>query len=393
MVAPYPIIDADGHIGEHERLFEEYLDPSVRALRPKTVLMPTGARFWLVEGKLIPRPFGARGPGAPMGFHASGGGMKVTHARDGSLDDIEGRLRDLDDEGIEIQVLYPTTCLAVCFLDNKDLAIALSRAYNDYASERCKLAVDRLKWMAVVPLQDPQEAAKELRRAVEQLGAKGAIIPGTVGERLLDSEDLFPFYEEADRLGVALGVHAVTGAYNTVGQECFDNFYYTRAVAMPFALMVGMMTIIGGGILERLRHVRFAFLETGAGWVPYWGWWLGELFEKGGSLGRHGSGTQVEPLAKYFDQEPLPYLRTAPQETLFKTGRCFFSCEPDEDVNYIGSIVGEDNLIVGSDYPHGDYSERALLHFQQDERLAESLRRKVLCDNPRRLYGLASTAL
>src|SRR5712692_1142879 len=217
MITPYPIIDADVHIGEHERLFDEYLERSVHTLRPRTVLMPTGARFWLLEGKLIPRPFGARGPGAPMGFHASGGGMKVTHARDGSLDDIEGRLGDLDDEGIDIQVLYPTTCLTVCFLENKDLAAGLSRAYNNYSSERCKLAPDRLKWMAVVPLQDPEEAARELRRAVEQLGATGAVIPGTVGERLLDAEEFFPFFEEADRLGVALGVHAVTGAYNTVG--------------------------------------------------------------------------------------------------------------------------------------------------------------------------------
>lgn len=314
--------------------------------------------------------------------------MKVTHAKDATLDDLDGRLKDLDGEGIDVQVLYPTTCLAVCFLEDKELAVGLSQAYNNYVHERCSRAPARLNWMASVPLQDPQEAVKELRRAVTQLGAKGAIIPGTVGSRLLDDNDFFPFFEEADRLNVALGVHAVTGAYNTVGQELFDKFFYTRAVAMPFALMVAMLTLIGGGLLERLPNLRVAFLETGAGWVPFWAWWMEELFEKGGTLGRPGVQAQAEALRKYFTQDPLPHFRRSPKATLFESGRCFYSCETEEDLNYIASAVGVDNLVTGSDYPHGDLTPGALIAFRQREDLSEDLKRKILFENPKRLYRL-----
>jgi predicted TIM-barrel fold metal-dependent hydrolase len=385
------IIDADGHVNEHERIFQEYLEPELRDRRPEIVTMPTGARFWLIEGKLIPRPFGARGPGVPTGFHPAGDGMKVTHARDGSLDDLEGRLRDLDEEGIAVQVLYPNTTLVAPFLNDTGLAAGLCRAYNNYVAERCAMASSRLKWLSAVPLQDPPQAIRELDRAVE-LGAVGAVIPGMVGDRPLDRPEFFPFFEAADRLGVALGVHAVTGAYDTVGQEAFDKFLYAHIVAMPFALMIGMMTIIGGGILERLHRVRVAFLETGAGWVPYWSWWMDEHFEKGFHLGRSGTAARADSVRKYFPRDDLPHFRTLPSEILFRSGRCFFACEADEDLAYIASVVGEDNLITGSDYPHGDLTPGALREFMGRKDLSEDLKRKVLQDNPSRLYGIETRA-
>ena len=387
-VKPYPIIDADGHVNEHERIFAESFDPALEDRRPEIVVLPSGARHWLIEGKLIPRPLGARGPGVPTGFHPGGAGMKVAHARDASLDDVEGRLKDLDQEGIDVQIIYPSTLLAVGFLEDRALAAAMCRAYNTYVSKRCAVAPDRLRWLASVPLQDPPEAIKEIRRAVTELGAVGAVIPGTVGDRTLDQPEFFPFFEEADRLNVALGIHALVGSYDTPGQELFGNFFYAHLVTMPFALMVAAATVIGGGILERLRNLRLAFLETGAGWLPYWSWWLDEHYEKGIYLGRSGTAGAAEGARKYFKRDPLPYLGTRPSETLFQSRRCFFACEADEDLSYIARVVGEDNLIAGSDYPHGDMTPGAFLELMNRKDLSPEFKRKVLHENPRRLYGL-----
>ncbi|MBI2369471.1 MAG: amidohydrolase [Deltaproteobacteria bacterium] len=365
------VIDADAHVSESEKVFAS-LEPR---WRPRIVTHETGYRFWLIEGKLVPRPEG-RGPGAPNGFMPYAGRRG---GNDFDLSDVEARIRDMDAEGIDVQVIYPTTLFLAPFLEDAGLAATLCRAYNDYVAERCARYPDRLKAVAAVPLQDPAEAARELRRAVTELGMLGAVIPGTVGERNLDDPAFYPFFEEADRLGTALGIHAVTGVYDTPAQERFTHWFYSHVVAMPFNLMVGMLTLIGGGILERLPRVRFAFLETGAGWVPYWSWWMDEHYEK---------GHYRERPAKIYGREELPHLKRAPGEYL-RSGRCFFSCELDEPwLTHIAEAVGEDTLIFGSDYPHGDRNMDVVHEFRARADLPEGLRQKILSDNAARLYGL-----
>ncbi|MBI2369600.1 MAG: amidohydrolase family protein [Deltaproteobacteria bacterium] len=310
------VVDGDAHVNETEQIFLHYLEPRYRERRPRMVTHENGCRYWLVEGRLVPRPEG-RGPGSPRGFLPGPG---RTGGSDFDLSDVEARLKDMDEEGIDVQVIYPTTLFVAPFMEDAGLAAALCRAYNTYLAERCRLCPDRLKGVAVVPLQDPAEATRELRRAITELGLVGVVIPGLVGERNLDDPAFFPFFEEADRLDVAVGVHAVTGAYDTPGQERFTSFFYSHAVAMPFNLMIGLLTLVGGGILERLQRVRFAFLETGAGWAPYWSWWLDEHYEK---------GRYRESPMRYLGREELPHLKRRPSEYL-TGGRCFFSCELDE---------------------------------------------------------------
>ena len=74
----------------------------------------------------------------------------------------------------------------------------------------------------------------------------------------------------------------------------------------------------------------------------------------------------------------------------FRTGRVFVTCEADEDINGVAEIIGEDSFILGSDYPHGDPSrqEDMVGEFRERSDLSQKLVEKMLCDNPRRLYGL-----
>ncbi|MBI2371726.1 MAG: amidohydrolase [Deltaproteobacteria bacterium] len=369
------VIDADAHINEPEVIFTDYLEKPYAARRPVPLAHPNGTRYWLIEGQLVPRVAGP-GPGTPHGFYPDTGRRRC---RDCDLTNVPGRLQDMDEMGVDVQVIYPTTMLGVCFLEDAEVASALSRAYNTYLAERCAEAPNRLKGAAVVALQDPLEAAKELRRAVTELGLVGAVIPGLLGNRNLDDPSLFPFFEEADRLNTALGLHAVTGVYDTPGQERFTSYFYAHVVAMPFNLMLGALTLVGGGILERLPNVRFAFLETGAGWVPYWTWWMNEHYEK---------GVYRERPRRFLGREELPHLRQAPSVTL-KSGRCYFSCELEEDsIPDVARAMGEGTLIFGSDYPHSDRDDEGLPHFRQRTDVPEALKQKILGDNPARLYRL-----
>jgi hypothetical protein len=115
------VIDSDGHLHEPFDLFERYIDEKFYSLRPRVVELRDEQRDegrWLVEGRLVPRLRFTKGVG--------GGGFKYQtprhaqmKAKDNSLDDIDGRLQDLDQMGIDFQVVYPTALVWVFDLENK----------------------------------------------------------------------------------------------------------------------------------------------------------------------------------------------------------------------------------------------------------------------------------
>ena len=83
--------------------------------------------------------------------------------------DMPTRLRDMDTEGIDVSVLFPTSSFSVNSMVERDYAVAYARAYNDFIADVCRQS-PRLKAVALVPLQDPQAAVAEANRAVTKLG-------------------------------------------------------------------------------------------------------------------------------------------------------------------------------------------------------------------------------
>jgi predicted TIM-barrel fold metal-dependent hydrolase len=77
---------------------------------------------------------------------------------------------------------------------------------------------------------------------------------------------------------------------------------------------------------------------------------------------------------------------------LFRDYNLFIACEADEDIPYLAKCIGEDNIVIGSDYGHNDPSaeEKLVESLQKREDIPEPFARKILCENPRRLYGLDS---
>ena len=86
------------------------------------------------------------------------------------------RLRALDEGGVETTVLYPTLGLFASFLRDRAWAVALCRAYNTLLHEEFTRASPRLRAVALLPLQDPEAAARELGRAVRELGCVGGML-------------------------------------------------------------------------------------------------------------------------------------------------------------------------------------------------------------------------
>ena len=189
------IIDADGHVQEKQIPWADLIDAPYRARAPKEVKDNRGFSFVMIDGRLTPKPVGKACSfvGAPRN--------RNPQSTTGMTDPVQ-RLKDMDLEGIDTAVLFGTSpFLSLPFVEDKDLASAVARVYNNWLAGYCKADPHRLKGVALTAIQDPAQAVKELRRAVEELKFVAVATPPiSASGKNLDHPDLFPFFAEAERL-------------------------------------------------------------------------------------------------------------------------------------------------------------------------------------------------
>jgi len=371
MYQDYRVIDADGHVLEPVDLWERYIDPEFRHQAPRGV----GVLGVDVLGPVLPdvpggfpleAPDYTTGPAARYGFAAR------------RNFDAESQLEALDIEGIDVAVLYPSRGLYAASVDDLPprLAAAICRAYNRWLAEFCARAPERLVGAAFVSLHDPDLAVAEAVHAVEQLGMRAVFArPNPVNGRTIDHPDFDSLYAEIERLGVPFATHEGAGVHLAqFGRGRYDKLMKLHLVCHAVENMGACMDLIVGGVLERHPRLRCVFLESGAGWAA---WWLERMDE-------HWEG--------YFGPRDAPYLRMKPSE-YFKR-QCFVSTEVDErGTKYVVDAFGDDLVVLGSDYPHGDGKfPHAIREFVGVATLSDRTKGKILWENPARLYGLESSA-
>jgi predicted TIM-barrel fold metal-dependent hydrolase len=149
----------------------------------------------------------------------------------------EDWLRVMDQHDIELAFLYPTALGNVSRIREPDYATALCEAYNDYVYDHYAKVSDRLKPIAVIPPQDPERAALELRRAAQQLGYRAAVVR-TTGLRLpLGHKFYDPIYREAESMNCAIAVHGTNGA-EELASGAFETFTEVHTVSFPVGIFV-----------------------------------------------------------------------------------------------------------------------------------------------------------
>jgi predicted TIM-barrel fold metal-dependent hydrolase len=295
--------------------------------------------------------------------------VKLT-ANPAGMSDPRARLPDMDAEGIDLAVLYGTT-IAFHASSTYDwrFSQALCRAWNDWAAEYCAANPERLKFAALVPLGDATAAAEEGERAVREGGAVGiTFLPNHMG-RSLDQTYFDPVYAAAQRLDVPICVHGNTGSSKfsqAIGAH--DNWLITHALAFPMGLIHALASVVCGGVLERFPTLRVAFLEGGCGWLPFFMDRFDEHVEK------------LPALAPWLSKPPSEHIRG---------GQVFITCEPEEDLAYPLSRLGEDVIMYASDYAHWDseFPDSARKIAERPE-LTEGQKAKILRENAARFYRL-----
>lgn len=353
-MAREPVIDADGHVIETDREIFEYLPPPYRG-----------------EEQLFAYPF------FPTldGWHRSA--RRVTD-KGGFVTDRPDAVRwlaYLDEANIAVSVLFPTAGLASGVIADPLWAAGVARGYNDWLHDRfLRTNPTRLKGMALIPVQEPMEAARELRRAVTDLGMVGAVLPAVGLQRAYGAREFWPIYDAAQEAGVLLAVHGAP-SYN-LGLERFQKLIEVRALTHPFSQMIQLTSMMFNGVFDAFPRLRVAFCEAGVGWVPF--------------------------MAERLDMEygnrraQAPELKRLPSEHL-AGGQIFVHCELDEEglASAIHKLQREDIFFCASDYPHErpeDYPAK-IEAFLDRRDLPEGAKRKVLWDAAARMYDLNEAEL
>lgn len=338
-MASYKVIDADGHVRESLSGIREFLEPRWQ----RRNLFPNDAWDRDLRGKLGAKP---QGP--------------------------EDQLAAMDQDGIDVMVLYPTAGLHVAGLHEPDFATAITRAYNEWLHHFCKKNPARLKFVALLAPQDPKAAAEELHRAVAERGALAGVLPTHVPQSPDFGDTLYdPIYAAAERLGVGLGFHTGTSA-DSLGGLRFRKFLSAHTIDHPAEQMMALIATIIGGVFERFPTLKIAYLESGIGWVPYMMDRLDEEVEKRGA-------------------DEAPYLTKLPSEYV-AGGRIFFGVECGEKTIPDGVRWGLENMLLySSDYPHWDGDWPNTVKAVRDRKdLSDQTKQKMLHDNPARFYKLTS---
>ena len=367
------IIDADGHIVEPRTFWNDYVESQYRDRLPHIVKDSAGIDRFALGGRIA-----TGGDYSPAAMCIPGGlaspeimdKLSWDYLRPGSFGP-HARLKDMDAEGIDVSVLFPSVGLMFAGISDPEVSAAGCRAYNNWMADFCSVAPDRLLSVAPVPLVDVEMAIAEMRRVVREHGVKAVLVRSNpYRDRVLSDAAYDSFWAAAQDLNCTIALHAaVMGDMPTAGFDRYHDFFQRMIISHPLEQQMACMNLICGGVLEKYPRLRFAFLEAGGLWVPFW---LARLDEFHAKIGHLVPKTKLKP-SEYFRRQ------------------CFCSCEPDDVSLKTAEALGVgEYLMWASDYPHYDCVFPGAVEELREHcaQLTPSAREMVMGGNAARCYGL-----
>jgi len=357
-----PTIDSDAHVVETEHTWD-YMDSHDRKYRP-LIVRPggeAGQEYWFIDGKirgLVRVVMTAR---QLADVAARTGRMMETPRETREMEDVEGRLRHMDELGIDIQVLYPTIFIEQV-TDKPEWEIPICRSYNRWLADIYRRGNNRLRWICVLPLLDMRASLEELEFC-RQNGACGVFMRGIEGHRLITDPYFYPLYERMNDLGLAVGVHVGNGnpqVIDLVSQYNGGGSFWKFRIPVIGAFHSVLMSEVP----RLFPNLRFHWAEAAAQWIPY--------------------------VVKDLQRRWAAQGKTLPDNPL-REYRQYVSCQTDDDVDYILKYSGEDNITIGTDYGHNDQSTEieALRNLKTLGTITPSQYEKITYHNPKALFALA----
>ena len=241
------------------------------------------------------------------------------------IDVQDTRLREMDKHGVEMMILS-LNAPAVQAIHDVKTAIAVARQANDVLADHIAKRPARFAAFAALPMQDPEKAAAELRRAMKTLGLRGAMIGSNVNGKNLDDPSFEPLWAAAAELDAFMFIHPVTVA----GSDRLKSYYLVNLVGNPLDTTIAAACLVFGGVLDRYPKLKF-LLAHGGGFLPY-------------QAGRWEHGWQVR-------EEPKKNVKAAPKNIIH---RFLYDtiCHSRASLEFLIAQAGVERVLMGSDYPY-----------------------------------------
>lgn len=241
---------------------------------------------------------------------------------DASFHDPAAKLASMDARGIRAAVVSPPPSLFFYGAAVTDCE-RLCAASNEGSSRFCASAPDRLRWLANLPMQDP-DAAVSAYRAAARAGASGAAVGTSVAGSRLDEDRFGPFWRQAEELGMPVLLHP---AFNEAHRG-LDPFYLQNVVGNPLETTLAAERLICSGVLARHPGIRLVLVH-GGGFLPY----------QAGRL-MHACGVR-------------PEIEVAAEAVRAALGQLYFDSITHDAaaLRFLAERMGVDHVLLGTDMP------------------------------------------
>ena len=273
--------------------------------------------------------------------------------------DIQFRLEHMDQVGIKMQLLSLTT--PGVHVETRERGIRLAQLTNDDFAEIAAKYPGRYYGLAALPLQDPTASAKELRRAVEELGLKGGTLFTNINGKTLDDPSYRIVFETARELDVPLFIHPTTPS----PADSYLDYRLAATIGFTVDTTINIARLIFSGLLDRVPGLNLIAAHLG-GCLPY----LAERLDR---------GYEVFPECQNISKAPSAYLKD-----IYIDGVSFDPLA----VDFALKKLGADRLMVGSDYPHQIGNTEKCTSVIRSLNASEEDKAKIFHLNAKRIFKL-----
>jgi predicted TIM-barrel fold metal-dependent hydrolase len=363
------IISSDSHVFEPPDLWTTRIDKAFRQRAPRMQRVGDVDHIVIEDGQTL----------AGIGLISNAGARFEApetisdHARFEDVHtggyDPEQHIVDMKIDGVVGEVLYPSQGLFYFKVPDPQLMSAIFRTYNDWVAEFCQADPQRLKAVAMINLDDVQDGIHELERAAK-LGLVGAMIAEYPNEkRRYDQSEYEPFWAAAQALNMPLSLHTATrrdgqatGAYARTLHDA------SRRATKAFLPATSMCDMIFAGVFGRYPNLELAIVEFELSWVPYVLTNMDYTYRERHAEASYRFKDQMVPSDFYYRNVTLSF-------------------QEDGIGVRLRDVIGVDNMMWGSDYPHSEST------FPKSREVLSDLLRGVPEDEQAKIVGLNAAQL